>query len=235
MTDTQQDSTDPRQEILEQIDNCTNQRGILLNLIRFATAPEDNNLHEFMNRILQLTDNELARCWKTLDYKNGKIPRQEYMHWHSDNSAIRQTLLIELRALLENRGDKMLPESFEHREFVDGLLQRVKDGVLIYSHDFEQFGAAMENDDSPVKPEHLVHYGVFSIRCSQEPNGGIVPDASDTIAVMRILAGEIQRMDEQPHVCADEAAKEYDRILSQYPITPEMDRFLKWAKTILDG
>lgn len=235
MTDIKQNPIDPREEILSQIDSCTSQRGFLLNGIQLTTELENHDVHEFLNLALQVTDCDLALCWKTLEYNDDRISGQEYMRWRANNFAVRQKPLIELRDFLENKSEKMFSESFEWQPFAERLLPMLKDSVLKHAHDLEQFGAIMAKDESLVVPETVVHYDGHPIRCSRLPGGGILLDASDMVAVVRIIAGEIQSMAEQPHLDTDKAIKEYDRVISRLLLTPEMDRFVEWAKTILDG
>lgn len=227
---------DDRQVLLDGIDFFTNQRNVLLDAIRLAAMRGEHDSHELLSFVLRMTDAELVRCRKSLDYKDGRISGQEFTQWYRNHLAVMQLRQIVLRSILEDDLSNTPFKAFEQRQRFEKFFQQVKDKLLRHSHDLEQLDAIIEKTNPPAKPEHsepVVHCGTFPVRYSKQPNIGFVLDANDCVGVLRILHGEIHDMAEQASLDGSEATKEYHRVTSQYADTPESKHFWAWAKMML--
>lgn len=222
--------TDYRQDFLEEIDFLTKRRGVIL-----ETMQQEPEGMEFWSLLLRMTNADINRNKKAIESMDGKITELDFMRWYRDHLSVKQMRLVELRDIVEASRNLNRFNSPTHRQLFEMAAQKVKDELLQESHHREQVDAAMEEIDvmyPPAEPETVSesvrHYGRFPIRCGLNDDGEFTLNADDTLAVLRVINGEIESMADQPKLDETELAQEMNRLATQYRHTPETQHFRRW-------
>ena len=226
-----------RQHFVSEMERLEANRNCVLNRLQFETAPEE---HRTLVFIIEMLDADIMKYKRAIATIDGKITTLEFMEWFIRYMAWRRDRLVCLREIIEAHHGNGEFDSPESQEFFEFILQNTKDELLIEAHNCDQFEAAMGEaykrlGIKPPKPDtdSVKYYGRFPIRCGQCPDGNFVLNANDTVAVLRIINGEIECMDQQPELDAEMLAEEMQRVIVQYRYTPETQDFRRWSIDVL--